>query len=261
MSLGRAVLLLAGGVAVLQGCATRGQLRRLEAELQTFRVESARRDSIRAAALAALLTMQDRIMDSLGAARRALGTLDARVQADLTEIQRQMIAVQELTGQSQVRLTQLKAALDARAEQAAAAGRTGAAPGDTSARAATPTADQMYQNARTQHIRGALTTARSGYQQFLQAYPTDARAPDALYYIAETFGEQTPDSTAAYYTQVVGQFPRSPRASSALLRLGRLAENRGDRAAARRYYQRVIQDYPNSDDVELARDRLRTLSP
>jgi TolA-binding protein len=255
-----AVAMLLGGAAALQaGCATKGQVRLLETQLQTFRVESARRDSIRAAALAALLTMQARIMDSLGATRQALGTLDARLQGDLTAVQRQLIQVQELTGQSQTRLTELKAQLDARAEQAVA-GRA-PTPGDTAARPSGPSADALWQNARNQHTRGALTTARAGYQQLLQAYPSDSRAPDALFYIAETFGTQTPDSAAAYYTQVVGQFSRSSRAPSALLRLGRLAESRGDRAAARRYYQRVVQDYPNSDDVELARDRLRTLSP
>lgn len=261
MTLRGAVALLGfGGAAALQaGCATKGQIRMLEAQLQTFRVESARRDSIRAAALAALLTMQNRIMDSLGATRQALGALDARLQGDFTDVQRQLIQVQELTGQSQARLTELKAQLDARAEQAAA-GRT-SAPGDTTARLAGPSADQIYQSARSQQLRGALTTARAGYQQFLQAYPTDARAPDALFYIAETFGEQAPDSAVAYYTQVVGQFPRSTRASSALMRLGRLAEGRGDKVAARRYYQRIIQDYPRSDDVELARERLATLRP
>jgi tol-pal system protein YbgF len=260
MKLRSAAVLLLGGGAALAGCATKGQVRLLQAEIQTFRVESARRDSIRAAALAAMLTMQDRIMDSLGAARQSLATLDAKIQADLTDVQRQLLQVQELTGQSQARLTELKAQLDARAEQSSAAGRSPAVPGDTTARPAGPSADQIYDNARRQHTRGANATARTSYQQFLQLYPTEPRAPDALYYIAETFGSQA-DSAAAYYTQVVGQFPRSSRASAALLRLGRLAENRGDGAAARTYYERLTRDYPRSDDADLARERLRNLRP
>lgn len=259
MTLRGAALLVCGGAA-LAGCATKGQVRLLQAELQTFRVESARRDSIRAAALAALLTMQSRIMDSIGATRVALASLDARLQNDLTLVQRQLIQVQELTGQSQSRLTELKAQLDSRAEQSAA-GRVVTTPGDTTARPAGPSADQLYQNARRQHTRGALATARSGYQQFLQSYATDPRAPDAVYYIGETFGEQTPDSATAYYTQVIGQFPQSARAPTALLRLGKLAENKGDKAAAIRYYDRLVRDYPRSDDVDIARDRLKTLRP
>lgn len=254
-----AALLLCGGAA-LAGCATKGQVKLLQADLQTFRVESARRDSIRAAALAALLTMQSRIMDSIGATRVALASLDARLQSELTSVQRQLIQVQELTGQSQSRLTELKAQLDSKAEQSAA-GRVVTTPGDTTARPAGPSADQLYQNARRQHTRGALATARSGYQQFLQSYPTDPRAPDAVYYIGETFGEQTPDSATAYYTQVIGQFPQSARAPTALLRLGKLAENKGDKAAAIRYYDRLVRDYPRSDDVDIARDRLKTLRP
>jgi tol-pal system protein YbgF len=254
-----AALLFCGGAA-LAGCATKGQVRLLQAELTTLRVESARRDSIRAAALAALLTMQSRIMDSIGATRVALAGLDARFQNDLTAVQRQLIQVQELTGQSQSRLTELKAQLDSRADQSAA-GRIQTTPGDSSARPSGPSADQLYQNARRQHTRGAFTTARAGYQQFLQGYPSDTRAPDALYYIAETFGDQGPDSATAYYTQVIGQFPQSARAPTALLRLGKLAENKGDKAGAIRYYDRLVRDYPRSDDVEIARDRLKTLRP
>ena len=111
-------------------------------------------------------------------------------------------------------------ALFARRVEQSAAGRATTAPGDTTTRPAGPSADQLYQNARRQHTRGALTTARSGYQHFLQSYSTDPRAPDALYYIGETFGEAAPDSATAYYTQVIGQFPQSARASTALLRLG-----------------------------------------
>ena len=46
---------------------------------------------------------------------------------------------------------------------------------------------------------------------------------------------------------------------SALYNLGLLAERRKDNAKARDAYQRVMQQYPQSDEAALARDRLKTL--
>ena len=49
------------------------------------------------------------------------------------------------------------------------------------------------------------------------------------------------------------------RAPSALYNLGLLAERRKDNAKAKDAYQRVVQKYPQSDEAELARDRLKAL--
>jgi TolA-binding protein len=257
---------LLGCFAAASACATKGQVRLLEGELRSLRVETARRDSIRAAALAAIITLEQRIIDSLGAGREALRTLDVRLQSDLTDVQRQLVQVQELTGQSQQRLTQLKAQIDTRAEQAEAAGlslpggRPDSAGGGRPSPAA-PSADQMYQSARNQQTRGALGTARMGYQELLKTYPTHPLVPDALFYIGESFGSEAPDSAIAYYTQVVGRYKTSPRASTALFRMGRIEEVRRNTSAARTYFERLVREYPTSDDADLARERLKTLRP
>lgn len=262
----RAARLALGLLAALPGCATKGQVRLLEGELRSMRIETARRDSVRAAALAAVIVLQQRILDSVAAGREALRTLDVRLQSDLTDLQRQLLQVQELTGQSQQRLTQLKAQIDARAEQVEAAGLSRPTAPRDSARPSpgpggTPSADQIYQGARDQQNQSALSTARMGYHELLRLYPTHARVPDALFYIGETFAAEAPDSAAAYYTQVVTRFKSSPRAATALYRLGRIEEGRRNVAAARGYFERVIREYPSSDEVDLARDRLRTLRP
>lgn len=260
-------LLLAAVLAAAVGCATKGQVRLLEGEIRNMRIETARRDSVRAAALAAVIALQQRILDSVAAGREALRTLDVRLQGDFTDLQRQILQVQELTGQSQQRLTQLKAQIDARAEQSEAAGARAPAPGDTSARSAPPaapptaTADQMYQGARAQLLRGALSTARSGLQELIKTYPTHQLVADALFGVGQTFEGSTADSVAVYYNAVVTRFPRSARAPTALYRLGKLEEDRKNTAAARAYYDRLIREYPASDDADLAREKLKNLRP
>lgn len=250
--------------AGLQGCASKGDVQAVQSEVILLKAESSRRDSARAAQLAQVLELQQRIMDSLTASRRAMAQFKGDLATDLYNIQQQLVQLQELTGQSQQRLTQLKAQIDTRAEQAEASGAVRPAPGDSAARTAAPpapSADQMYRSARDQHGRGALATARMAYQELVKNYPADPRVPDALFYIGETFASEAPDSAVAYYGQVVARFRTSPRAPMALYRLGRLEEARRNPAAARGYYDRLIRDYPTSDDADLARDRLKTLRP
>jgi tol-pal system protein YbgF len=119
----------------------------------------------------------------------------------------------------------------------------------------------MYQGARQQLNRGSLATARRGFQDFLAAYPTNALVPDALYSVGETFYFTSPDSAVAYYTQVVTRFPKAVKASTSLYKMGRIMEDRKNSAQARTYYERLLKEYPNSAEVDLARNRLRNLRP
>ncbi len=54
----------------------------------------------------------------------------------------------------------------------------------------------------------------------------------------------------------IRRFPASPHASAALYFLGRLAEEAGERAAARAYYAELEHEYPNYFYAILARERL-----
>ena len=119
----------------------------------------------------------------------------------------------------------------------------------------------MYDLSLQQYRRGSLATARLGFREFLRVFPTHERAPDAMYYVAESFEQSAPDSAAAVYDQLVKTYPNSPRAPSALYKLGLLAEQRGDKAAARTYYSRVIAGYPRSPEADLARQNQQRLRP
>lgn len=261
----RLALRLAGLVA-LGGCATKGDVRRLEEQVLLARQEARQTDSLRAAQLQSVITLQRRIADSLDALGRELGQVVARqVQAlrgdlagDLYNIQQQLVQVQALTGQSQQRLTELQTQLEARSEQLAAAAK---ATGDTvpPAGPAPPSAEQIYEASLQQLRRGSPGTARLGFRELLRLYPDHSRVGDATYFLGETFAAESPDSAAQYYSRVVQSYPTSPRAASALYKLGLLAERKRDLEAARAYYQRVVRDYAASDEAALARERLKSL--
>jgi len=262
----------------LGGCASKGDLRRVEEQILLSRAENQRADSARAAQLGEVIAGQRRIADSLAGIGARLGQVSAQITAlkgdlsnDLISIAQQLVQVQALTGQSQQRLTELQTQLEARTEQLNVAPAPVAAPGgvpaDSSVPAAgqpapvpgQPSAEQIYSTSLQQLRRGSPSTARLGFRELLRLYPGHARVPDATYFVGETFAAEAPDSAAVYYAKVVADFPKSPRAASALYKLGLLAERRKDLEGARGYYTRVVRDYGTSDEAALARDRLKTL--
>jgi tol-pal system protein YbgF len=258
-----ATLLVAAG---LGACVSKSDVQMVQGEVSLLRAETLRRDSTRAAQLAEVMQLQRQIMDSLALSRQATGQLKGDIASDLYNIQQQLVQLQELTGQSQQRLSELRTQLEARGAQIETAtpapgpGPT-PAPGDTARPTTTSSAsaDQMYEASLAQLRRGSTSTARLGLRELLRTYPTSTRAPDALYFVGQSFAAENPDSAAAYYAQVVDKYPTSSRAASALYNLGLLAERRKDTAKARDAYQRVVQKYPQSDEAALARDRLKAL--
>ena len=238
------------GLGLTAGCALKGDVRRVELQVEALKAERARADAERAAQIDSVRQLLAAVQQALGAQQAYLVQMRGDVKTDLLAVQQQLVSVQELTGQSQQRLTELRGRLEAQARQPVP-------PVDTTRPPVGP--DQMYDLSLQQFRRGSLATARLGFREFLRVFPTNERAPDALFYVGETFAGENADSAAAVYQQVVKSYPNSSRAPAALYKLGLLAERRGDKAAARTYYSRVIAGYPRSDEANLARDKLQRL--
>jgi len=182
------------------------------------------------------------------------------IRTELLSVQQQLTNVQELAGVSQQKITELRTRIESRAQQPDP-GATGGALVGPSGNPAGPGPDQMYDASLQQYRRGSLATARLGFRELLRVFPTHERAPDALFYIGESFEKTAPDSAAAVYDQVVKTYSTSPRAPSALYKLGLLAEQRGDKPTARTFYSRVIATYPRSPEADLARQNQQRLKP
>lgn len=255
--------LLLLGLGLTAGCALKGDVRRVELQVEALRIERVRADSQHAAQVDSVRALLAVVQEKLAAQQAYLVQLRGDMKTDLLAVQQQLVSVQELTGQSQQRLTELRGKLDEQARRPVPTlDTTHAGPGvpvGPSGNPAGPGPDQMYDVSLQQFRRGSLATARVGFREFLRMFPTNERAPDALYYVGETFAGENADSAAAVYQQVVKTYQNSSRAPSALYKLGLLAEQRNDKAAARTYYARVISAYPRSDEANLARDKLNRL--
>ncbi len=250
-------------LGLVAGCALKGDVRKVGLQVEALKAEVARGDAMRRADQDSLVALVAAIQQALAAQQAYLVQLRGDVRTDLLAVQQQLVAVQELTGQSQQRLTELRRRLEDQAQQPVPAVQpSGGGPGPPvgpSGNPAGPGPEQMYDVSLQQLRRGSLSTARLGFREFLRVFPTHERAADALFYVGESFDQENADSAAAVYETVVKTYANSPRAPTALYRLGLLAEQKGDRAAARTFYARVVAGYPRSAEANLARDKLQRL--
>lgn len=246
-------LLALGLVPLLGACATKRDVRDLRDEMAAMR---AAQDS----AFREVQRQNQALVDSLA-------DQNARLRGDLNnrflQVDRQLVQIQELTGQGQQRLQELREQIDARARQEAARQAEAAAAGsDTAASSggSTAGADELYNTSMASLRRGSLQTARAGFQEFLRAHPGHRLAPDALFYVGETYNEGKDVQNALQtYAQVVQRHPASPRAATALYRAGTIEAGRGNRTEARALFNRVVQSYARSPEATLARDQLAKL--
>jgi len=243
------------------GCAMRSDITRIERQLTAQQAQDHRADSIIAANVAGLGRLLQSVADSLASQQTRLTQLRGDTRTELYDIRQQLVAIQELTGQSQQRLSELRTQLDAR--RPADPGATAAAPGATppgGAPSADPGAEQLMDLSLQQLRRGSPGTARAGFAEVLRRFPGHARSADALYFTGDAWAqEQRADSAAAAYRAVVERYPQSPRAASSLYKLGLQALAAGRSAEARDAFTRVTTAYPNADEASLARERLRAI--
>ncbi len=267
MTLARSMRLLGLAAAIpLTGCAMKSDVNRLQQQLTDQNIAQIRRDSIIWANVAGLSRLLQGVSDSLQAHQVLLTQLRGDVRVELYNVEQQLVAIQELTGQSQQRLSELRTQLEqrqTRMSDTAAATAPSAAPGAAPAAApgsGDPTPDQLMDLSLAQLRRGSPGTARDGFAEFLRRYPTNPRAADALFFTGEAWtADQHPDSAAAFYRAVVQRFPNSPRAASSIYKLGLQALAAGRTSEARDDFSRVVGSYPTSDEAALARERLRSM--
>jgi len=272
----------------LAGClATKQDLETLRTQMDADRAAQTRQ-------IENLIARTQAMLDSLSTQNTRMR---ADMANRLLEVDRQLVQIQALGGQSQQQIRDLQRQLEQRAAEARAAqddadsvaadvaarppARPAPAPERTtttrppadSTRTATrptpprttprradgaPTADEAYEAAMGAYRRGSLSTAREGFQEFLRIAPSDERAPDAQFYVGESYSRD-PDAAIAAYQRVVERWPSSPRASAALLRIAKLEIARGDRAEARAHLNQILRSYPRSDEAEEARTQLDRL--
>ena len=149
----------------------------------------------------------------------------------------------------------------------AATSSAAAAPGPSSSLppaslAATDQAaiQRAYDNAYSNYRLSDYSSAIRGFEGFLKSYPKHPLAPNAQYWIGESYSHLRQYREAIEAEQrLLGTYPESAKVPDALLIIGTAESNLGDNPAARKTFEELITKYPASESAEKAKGRLARL--
>jgi len=261
--------------------ATREDVRLLQADVLATRVQQTQSDSATRAQLSQVIVALGTVVDSLSLVNGRLNRFQGDVRGELHSLSQQLIQVQELSGQSQRRLQELRSALEQKVQEAVPAPvPTGAAPVTSppasalpgvpanapapvlprAPASAAPGPNTLFQLSLDQLRRGSAAAARTGFQELLRQYPTSDVSGEAQFYLGEAYSAEGNRLAAdSAYAGVSERYPASPRAPTALYKRALGVEGGGNSAGARALLMQLIERYPRSDEAALARERLRDM--
>ncbi|MEO5341384.1 MAG: tol-pal system protein YbgF [Magnetococcus sp. MYC-9] len=145
------------------------------------------------------------------------------------------------------------------AAKPAAPAPVAAKPGAVAQPGATP--QQVYDAAFALLKSGQYAPAREGFEGFLAKFPGDTLADNAQYWIGELHSVQKQYREALVaFNQVLVRWPTSPKVPPSLLKIGFAFYELGDMANARATLNKLVNDYPDSSAVSMARQRLQDIA-
>lgn len=143
---------------------------------------------------------------------------------------------------------------------AATAERPPSVHGDVGALSAAGDERTAYNVAFDRLKAGEYADAAQLFTSFLQLYPGGVYAPNALYWLGESYYVTQNYALAAdQFRALLAQYPTHDKASGALLKLGLCDYGLGRLPEAERILGEVIARYPGTDVARTADDRLRAI--
>ena len=141
-----------------------------------------------------------------------------------------------------------------------AAGQQAAAAPANAPAAASATEQAAYDAAFKSLRAGDYVTASRGFRDFLTKYPDSALAPNAYYWLGESYyvTMNYPVAIEAFQ-RLVKQYPQSDKVSDGLLKVGYCQIELKQQDAAIATLKQVTTRYPGTKAAGLAQERLRRL--
>jgi len=126
-----------------------------------------------------------------------------------------------------------------------------------------PPADEQaaYASAFAALKRGDYVESARGFQAYLHAFPQGSLAPNAWYWLGESYyvTQNFPIALESFQS-LLSQFPDSAKVPDALLKKGYCQIEMSDVGAGQQTLNALIGEFPDTDAARLAVSRLRTLN-
>jgi TolA-binding protein len=148
------------------------------------------------------------------------------------------------------------------------------APGPARSVMATLEPQDLYQASYGDFSKGNYALAIEGFREFLRRYPDHAQASNAQYWMGEGYtalaqqyanSGQTQRATEALqravqeFRKVVANYPRGDRAPTALYKEALTLMELKQPALAQSRLQYLVDNFPQAEEIPLARERLASL--
>ncbi|NLC61910.1 MAG: tol-pal system protein YbgF [Gammaproteobacteria bacterium] len=134
------------------------------------------------------------------------------------------------------------------------------APAPRASPAQDPDERAAYEAAFSALRAGEYERAADLFEQFLQVHPSGNLAPNAHYWLGESFYVlEDYERAQRQFEALIEQFPEDSRAPRALLKVGLSQFGRQQLDAAEETLAAVVERYPGSDAAVTADDRLRAI--
>jgi len=118
----------------------------------------------------------------------------------------------------------------------------------------------LYNSAYNDYLKGSYDLAMREFQEYLANFPTTELADNATYWIGECYYRQRRFRQAVeQFDTVLERYSRSDKVAAATLKKGYALLELGERSQGVVQLRHVIKQYPNSDEANLARQRLREI--
>ncbi len=249
-----AVFVTVAGLGLFVGCAP--QLNRIELavqenhdELAEMRAEN-RRLQQDMAALAQLLRLESESGDQTNAQRYAmLGTVSMQLQQLMHKLDDNAAYMRELS--ARVDLLATRSGIPTLGEYKAPEAQTEGV-------AALPEEGRsIYQAAQLDRSRGNVELAREGFREFLDRYGNSELGDDARYWLGDlAYGEQDWQDASDQFERLLLDHPSTPWAAASLLKRGYSLRELDRDQEARAVFQRLVDEYPDSNEAALIRDQV-----
>jgi tol-pal system protein YbgF len=125
---------------------------------------------------------------------------------------------------------------------------------------ATATND-AYRRALQSYRDGQTTQAIQQFRDYLRANPKSDLSDNAQYWIGEAYYSKGDyNRSIIELNEVLLKYPQGDQVPGALLALATSFSNSGDKIDAKLILQKLISDHPKSEEAEIGRQQLQTLS-
>ena len=121
-------------------------------------------------------------------------------------------------------------------------------------------AKAAYEAAYAKVQQNDLKGAQSAFRSYVDTYPDNALTPNAWYWLGQVQYSQAAYDQARLSFLNVARYNDSQKRPDALYKLGMISKFLGDNDKALRYFQLVMQNYPNDAAATLASRELQRLN-